>query len=228
MNDESDQGGQERSQGEVDLENRSNAIPQFVDLEKQVTKLVNRLREDFTVAYLKASFATLRDEDGTDYSRLKDDTTQQAFIKKLMENYTSIAHNFLPITIDPAKKPLQADMLMYGVFGVTSGQLAEIVKDAKEDYTLSFHETQVRNGVLQNLDRRLRPSASTHLTLSNREALVKYANQDSALDWAKMRLEDAISVARDYIANNEKSVDSAKYKNTIFYKAENPESQQSE
>ena len=135
----------------------------------------------------------------------------------MTDHYLSSAKRALGIKDGGPKKDqtLETDMLLQSVHGYTRAQMLQQVRSERHKYTLQHHEN-IRGELLKGANNRLRSSAAAHLNDGHVEDLVKYAKAHDFLDHGKMRLDEAVGVARTY--RKVGTVSPKEYEGEVFYK----------
>ncbi|MBI4150236.1 hypothetical protein HY488_02410 [Candidatus Woesearchaeota archaeon] len=208
--------------GEHGKGKKEDPVKKFVELDEKVDKIVNKLHEEHSRAFLKASEKVLHDKEGNpDYDLLKKDEHRDKFVDEMVDHYLSSAKQVLGIKEKegPSKKDLlKSDMLIHAVYNTASAQLKQAIHRTHEQgssYTLQQHEG-IRNQLMKAVNERLRDSAAGHLKKEHRKDLVKYAHGEEFIDHEKMSLDEAIDIARGYrIAG---AISPKQYEARLFYK----------
>ena len=195
-------------------------IKKFVELDEKVDKILTTIGVEHSEAYTRAARKVLQDDDGRiDMDRLKDEGKQEAFVDEMVDHYLTSAKKILGVKEGGPSKddPLGVDMLLHAAHGYTKSDLMQQVRMRQHNYSLGQHEG-IRNELLQDVEKRLRSSAASHLKDSHREGLVQYAKATDFIDHTKMRLPEAVHIARQYRVKG--AIAPKEYDTQVFYKKE--------
>lgn len=177
----------------------------FARKEEQLGRTIDTLQIQHTNAFLAGAEAALRGDDGlVDYTRLGDEEKRFAFLNAMQAVYGAGARGWLGLAPDAPWNEFQAAMAASGVYGITTAQLLELMRQQEFRFTLDmFHGmlSDPNNGIMARTRASLGPISYSHMTNADKAPVMAAMGLTGRLDPSSTSLEKVVQLMTAYRAN---------------------------
>lgn len=190
------------------------------DKSDTIDTLIETLDVHHHEAYTAAAEKHLKEGQVYKHDKLKEGKVQQGFAQSMVDFYVTKARERLGIAKDKKLNDEEVDMLLMAYANITKGELLDLIREAKNKFTLSAFSTAVRDpdrGFLSQVRRRLEPSASAHIqdTLEDKMRLVEDIGLKGKVDPRYMTRTQVLRHASTY-HRNQGVISPADYQDQVY------------